>query len=263
MKERFINSLRLLQFENLSRHNTISHYISGREGGVSQHNLGGLNLSFKVGDERERVVENRKRLAEAMNVDARNLIFPSQTHSINVKVVNTYTDPSDLEDTDALISNAKGILISVMSADCVPILLHDQKNQAVAAIHAGWRGTVGKILETTIKAMQENFGTEPQDLEAGIGPSICMQVYEVGDEVINEVIKAFGNNDALFKRMNGTGKGYINLWEMNKLQLIKAGVKENSIETAGICTYTESEKFFSARKSGNKAGRFAAGIMIK
>jgi YfiH family protein len=149
-----------------------------------------------------------------------------------------------------------------MSADCVPVLLYDPVKGAVGAVHAGWKGTVGKIVTATVKAMQEMFGTNPKDLKAGIGPSICPEVYEVGEEVIEAAVKAFGTKEGLITHENGQGKGYFNLWEANRIQLLSMGVPADAIEVAGICTYRQSHQFFSARKSGNRAGRFAAGIML-
>lgn len=197
-----------------------------------------------------------------MGITEPHLILPSQTHSINVKLVDQNTMPEDLADTDALITNAPGLCISVMSADCVPILLYDPENFAAGAVHAGWRGTVGKILTGTVKAMQREFGTDPAALVAGIGPSICPEVYEVGEEVLEAVEQAFGKTEGLIRNRTPEGKGYVDLWEANRRQLLSLGVRNECIEVAGICTYRHADQFFSARKSKNQAGRFAAGIMV-
>lgn len=263
MLERKINSLTVWEFSNISEYKEVSHYISGRRGGVSKGDLGELNLSFKVNDEKANVVENRKRLAEAMGVISEKILFPSQTHSTNIKVIESNTSDKDLEDTDAILTAEKGLLISVMSADCVPILLYDFKERVIGAVHAGWRGSVGRILSKTISAMEKNFGTKAENLIAGIGPSICQEVYEVGEEVIVGVRKSLGEQPGILLNKGREDKAFLNLWEINKRQLLEAGVRESSIETAGICTYKNDTTFFSARKSGNKAGRFAAGIMLR
>lgn len=239
----------------------INHFVSERSGGISAGEIGTLNLSFSAGDHPENVKENRRRIAQAMGVVPQRLIFPSQTHSNTVQIVDEDTLPGQLTQTDALITNTPGICICVMSADCVPILLYDPVNRAVGAVHAGWRGTVSKILTLTIQAMQAHFGSQPGNIIAGIGPSICPQVYEVGPEVISAVEQAY-NTDELIAGKNGQGKGFLNLWEANRIQLLQSGVPAHAIEIAGVCTYTESDRFFSARKSGNKAGRFAAGIVM-
>jgi YfiH family protein len=254
--------LQLWHFEHLSQYNTIKHFVSGRAGGVSEGEIGPLNLSFRAGDTPENVQENRHRLALSLGITAAQLYFPAQTHSVHVKRVNPDTIPDSLTDTDALISDVRGLCICVMSADCVPILLYDPEKKAVGAVHAGWRGTVGKILTATVHAMQEAFGTNPEHIKAGIGPSICPEVYEVGEEVLEAALQAFGRKENLITNENGHGKGYFNLWEANRIQLTSLGVPDKAIEVAGICTYRQSHQFFSARKSGNRAGRFAAGIML-
>jgi polyphenol oxidase len=253
----------LFQFEILKGQQAISHFVSGRDGGVSEGELGGLNLGFRTSDDPQNVTENRRRLAQAMGITVSQLIFPKQTHSSNVVAVDENTQPDDLADTDALITNVPGLCICVMSADCVPILLYDPVNRAVGAVHAGWRGTVGKILTYTVQAMQQTYGTQPADLLAGIGPSISPDIYEVGSEVLEAARQAFGNTEGLIHNENGNGKGHFNLWEANRRQLTDLGVMSASVEVSGICTYLHHDRFFSARKSANQAGRFAAGIILK
>lgn len=256
------NPLQLWHFEHLSQYTSIKHFVSGRAGGVSEGEIGPLNLSFRAGDTPQNVQENRTRLALSLGITPAQLFFPAQTHSIHVTRVYPDTHSDSLTDTDALITNAVGVCICVMSADCVPILLYDPVIKAVAAIHAGWRGTVGKIVTATVEAMQEAFGTNPKDIIAGIGPSICPEVYQVGEEVIEAALQAFGTKENLIANEDGQGKGYFNLWEANRIQLLNLGVPPDSVEVSGICTYRQSHQFFSARKSGNRAGRFAAGIML-
>jgi YfiH family protein len=261
MKKQF-SPLPLWQFEILSNHRDLVHYVSGRAGGASEGEKGGLNLSFNVGDDPSFVSENRQRLANSIGVDLNKLIFPQQTHSLHVKCVSQHTAGHDLADTDAIITDCRGICISVMSADCVPILIYDPQKKVIAAVHSGWRGTVGKILSLTIKTMCEQYGSQPAHLIAGIGPSICSQNYEVGDEVIFSVKKAFTGGEGLLSEENGSGKAFFNLWEANRRQLLELGVPEKSIELSGLCTYERNLDFFSARRS-KLAGRFAAGIMMK
>ncbi len=184
-----------------------------------------------------------------------------QTHSARVEVVTMATLHEVFDHTDALITAEKGILISVQSADCVPVLLYDPMEKVVAAIHAGWRGTMGEIVLTAIEKMKTEFNSSPENLIAAIGPSISEEIYEVGEEVIAAVERVYGSKAGIISREQN-GKGFCNLWEANRIQLIRAGVRAKNIEVAGICTYQQADLFFSARKSGNTAGRFAAGIMI-
>jgi len=263
MRQKTFGPLPLWQFDNLAAVPALGHYVSGRAGGVSEGELGTFNLGLRAGDQPERVWENRRRLATALGVDLDYLIFPSQTHSAHVQRVSGPILPDQLADTDALITNTPGVCINVMSADCVPVLLYDPVQRAAGAVHAGWRGTVGKIVAQTVAAMREAFGTRPADLVAGIGPSICAEVYEVGGEVLEAVEAAFGSTAGLVVRRTDAGKGYLDLWEANRRQLLAAGVPAGAIEVAGLCTYQLADQFFSARRSKNQAGRFAAGIVIR
>ncbi len=255
------DNLQLWQFSNLSKCNEINHFVSGRKGGCSTGELGGLNLSFKINDTELNVLQNRKLLSLAMNVAENHVVFPDQTHSDKVAVLKSLESGGEsLSNTDALITNLKGVCIAVMSADCVPILLYDKSNKAIGAVHAGWRGTVSKILDKTVEAMEKEFGTKPSDLIAGIGPSISPEIYEVGQEVIDAAENAFGNITSMVNKKEG--KTFFNLWEANRFQLISKQLNPENIEVAGICTYQNADEFFSARKSLNKAGRFGAGIVI-
>src|SRR5436189_3058339 len=134
MFEKDFSTLKLWQFELLSKQG-ITHFVSGRNGGVSVGNIGSLNLSYKVGDIKGNVESNRDRLSQALGISSDQLIFPEQTHSNNVRLVKTAHD--NLDDTDAVITNIKGLALCVMSADCVPILLFDKDKKAIGAVHAG------------------------------------------------------------------------------------------------------------------------------
>ena len=251
----------LFHFKNLDRFKEINHFISGREGGVSTGDLGELNLSFKVGDSEENVKANRARIAGTLGIVPEKLVFPAQTHSSNVVEVTENNYSNFFNYTDALITNVPGICVAVMSADCVPVLIYDPASRSVAAIHAGWRGTVADIAPKAIEMMKERYNARPSEMIVGIGPSICGDVYEVGGEVAQEFGKAFKNTEGIVKPKDN-GKFLIDLWEANKQMLTGSGVNEKNIELSGECTYTNPGKYFSARRSGNKAGRFGAGIML-
>lgn len=247
-------------FNNLSQFTNIKHFVSTRSGGMSVGEKGSLNLSFKVGDDPQNVIANRTIVAEFLGLSVSNLVFPDQTHTSNVQVVNSLGDLSHLENTDAVITNKPQICLCVMSADCVPILLFDKKRNVIAAIHAGWRGTVAEIVTNTIKKMHQEYGSEAKDIVASIGPSISAEVYEVGKEVIDKVRLLFGSLEGIIE-LKSNEKGLFNLWEANKQLLMKSGVKEENIEVAGICTFKNSDTYFSHRNSSN-TGRFAAGICL-
>ena len=148
----------------------------------------------------------------------------------------------------------------IMGADCVPVLLYDRVKHVIAAVHAGWRGTVQNIVTETIKAMQHRFTCRPENILAAIGPSISSKNYEVDQPVYDAFSKNFHYFNKLFSPGKKSGKYQLNLWKANQLQLLSAGLKASHIELANICTFENNNHFFSARK--NDSGRFATGIML-
>jgi polyphenol oxidase len=252
-----LHHLQLWQFENFSKEKNINHFVTDRRSNPDGNEF---TLSLSSTPDKELIRSNRTLLAEAMGVKTTELFFPSQVHKTRIVNVSSHTPKQELHDTDALITNEKGICIAVMSADCVPILLYDKKNQAIGAVHSGWRGTVARILEKTLHQMKNDFGTSGKDIVAGIGPSVCQASYEVGEEVVHEVTQAFGTNSNLMIAQP-SNKAKLDLWKANKLQLLEFGVDESQIEISDLCTVIHNNYFFSARKGD--AGRFAAGIMLK
>jgi polyphenol oxidase len=256
MNKVHINGLNLWQFENLKSETGVKHFVTDRS---SHENEKEFTLSFSSSPFREEIIENRKRVASSLGISDLQLYFPSQVHQTRIVNVTASTSRDELMETDALISNEKGIGIAVMSADCVPILLYDRKNKAVAAVHSGWKGTVARILEKTLHRMNEEFGTTGEDISAGIGPSVCQESYEVGEEVVTQVNAAFGNEASLMIAQPHN-KAKLDLWKANKIQLLEFGVKDSEIEISNLCTVKNNNYFFSARKGDS--GRFAAGIVL-
>jgi len=257
MVRKQIGALFLWQFNQLGAEPAINHFVSDRH---SLKDTDEFTLSFSSHPNRDLISANRAHVANAMGIPANHLYLPSQVHQTRIVQVNASTSKEDLLDTDALITNCSGIGIAVMSADCVPILLFDKKNSAIAAIHSGWRGTVAKILEKTLHEMNRLFGTEGGNVLAAIGPSVCQQSYEVGEEVVQEVKKAFLNSQDLLAPQPAN-KAKLDLWKANQIQLLKFGVPESQIEVSNLCTVTQNSNFFSARCGDS--GRFAAGITLK
>lgn len=256
MRKIQLGGLDLWQFENLEKETSINHFVSGRS---SNRNGKEFTLSYSSSPHREEVQHNRRLLATAMGVDEAHLYFPSQVHKTRIVNVTRNTSKDELMETDALITSEKGICIAVMSADCVPILLYDTKNNVAGAVHSGWRGTVARILEKTLQEMKRRFGTEGKDLVAGIGPSVSQESYEVGEEVVSSVTEAFGKENRLMIPHAGN-KARLDLWEANRILLREFGVDDSRIETSDLCTVKHNQHFFSARKGD--AGRFAAGIVL-
>lgn len=269
MLHHFHEEIPYLNYYHFTAFDTLKHYVSTRHGGVSDGEFSSLNISLGTADKPENIRENRHRIAQAMGISDERLIFPRQTHQDRIVCVTAdalaaskEVLETQLACTDALITQEKNVCISVISADCVPVLFFDPVQQAIGAAHGGWRGTVQKIAQKTALAMQTNFGSKPEDLVVGIGPSIGPKVYEVGSEVIEAVETAFGTKKGLIHQETKEGKGIFDLWEANRRQLLEVGVKEEWIECAEICTYTHHELFFSARRWKGKGGRFASGIML-
>lgn len=263
LKLHTINDADILSFQLFNRQKGIRHFISTRKGGVSSGKYASLNLSENVGDNLEQVLENRKRIAIYLGIEVENLLIPDQCHTNNVKVLTDRWNDIDLGNTDALITNQPGICLCILAADCVPVLLYDPVQQVVASVHAGWRGTAGRIISRTAEQMIKQFGTKPGDILAGIGPAISQANFETGDEVAEQFHFLFSDHPEILWKNPETGKIHIDLQAANHILLQRAGLHEENIETIQICTFANPDLFFSARRDGIKCGRFGTGIMLK
>lgn len=261
---------RMLGYESLNSYSNISHFVTARQGGCSEGAYGTFNCSPYSGDEVEKVRRNQELLFAGLVQQPRELIIPFQTHGTKSRVIDGtfFALSADeksrlLNGIDAVITREPGYCLCVSTADCIPVLLYDRMHQVVAAVHAGWRGTVGYVVGHTLERMRTIFGTEGAKVVACIGPGISWESFEVGDEVY-EVFRTNGfDMSRLSVWKKDTGKHHINLWEANRQQLLDFGVPGRQIETAGICTFINHEQFFSARRLGIKSGRILSGIMIK
>lgn len=257
-----IEEVELWQYSSLLGLGGQRHFVSGRKGGVSQFPYDSLNLSYSAGDERDNVQENRNRLAKSLGIAFENLVFVSQIHSNKVVVVKKPDDTKGVE-ADAMVTDVPGLCISVMGADCVPIIAYDPVKNVAGAAHAGWRGTLSSITTQMLHAMIDTYRCLPSDIYVGIGPSASQQRYEVGEDVFLLYKKAFDDAGCeWFKYDKLTNKYFPDLWLANKSQAMWAGVLEHHIEVAGICTMANPNDFFSARLSNNRTGRFASGIVL-
>jgi hypothetical protein len=264
------NEVPYLYFKNIDNTNLVNHGFSTRLGGVSKEHLSSMNLSFTRGDEDTNVFENYRRITAALDVEYNKLVLSHQTHTTNIKVVTKedmgkgLTKEKEYTDIDGLITNERGITLVTFYADCVPLLFVDPVNKAIGSSHSGWRGTVNKMGKITVEKMHEQYGTNPQDVIAAIGPSICIDCYEVSEEVIEEFAKNFKQDimeDICYKKDNG--KYQLDLWKANKYVLLEAGIKEENIAVTNICTCCNSELLFSHRASHGMRGNLAALIGLK
>lgn len=260
----------VLQFDNLGSQSNITHFITTRHGGDGRDNYATFNLGEYCGDDNETVTRNREILCQAFRISPEKLFVPNQVHeSESLYIDNDFLSlPKEdkiaaLHGLDALITNIPDVCIAVSTADCVPILIYAPDKQVIAAIHAGWRGSVLQIAWKTVSRLSEHYGCDPAAMIVGLGPSIGMDRFEVGEEVLNSFRMIGSDLEKIAIRNPETQKPHINLNEANRLQLINAGVKPENIETAGICTYSQEEDFFSARRLGIRCGRILSGIQLK
>ena len=256
------------QFEHLRRYNSILHFVTSRQGGVSRNGQASLNLGFGEEPNQENVLKNRERLSSRMGFSLNQLTLAQQKHTNRVTIVTekekgsgSLTNENRIPETDALLTNTPGICLMVMMADCVPLLVYDPVRNVIGAIHAGWRGTVGKIVLNTLESMYRHFGSRPEDLLVGIGPSIGPCCYAVGPDVIGAVRQQFSFADSLLPVVND--RIHFDLQKANRLLLEEGGILPEHIETLSLCTSCHPELFFSHRAQKANTGRMGAGIMLK
>jgi YfiH family protein len=231
-------------------------YVTTRDGGVSTGPYATLNLGLHVGDRTEHVLANRARVAEALGAGPDDLVFAQQVHRAAVSVVTDADRGGDaIPETDALVTAVPGIVLVVLVADCVPLVLFDPVARVVAAVHAGWRGTVQNVTGAALATMS-SLGSDPADVIAGIGPAVHPDRYQVGADVAEAAGAAFGDRAAEVVRPDGTGRWTFDLWRANAIQLADAGVPGARIHLAARGT-GPGTPFFSHRFEG-PCGRFAA-----
>jgi hypothetical protein len=280
--ERKTGGLRILQVDALTRIPWLLHGFSTRPGGVSElHGEMVLNLGFAEWDTKENVLENRGRFQSDLDAGGLTLCGLSQIHSDVVHLFDA-APPSQCRG-DASATNRHGLLVAVQTADCVPILLADLKKRAVAAVHAGWRGTLQRIVAKAIGKMQMQYGSRPADMFAAIGPSIGGCCYEVGTEVASEFRSQFSNAPDWFDELrtgdepnplqwlNMAPPGHqpppknvlLDLRKANRAQLLDAGLREQNIAVSDLCTACHRDLFFSYRKEAGTTGRLMSVIGIR
>lgn len=243
-----------------------------RRGGVGTGCYESFNITHYCGDNIENVHKNKEILCSQLNISEHHLFLPHQIHEDRCLCIDSHfigLSPHEqntlLEGIDALVTNIRGICIGVSTADCIPVLLYAPKQNVVAAIHAGWRGTVKNIIGKTISSMADTYGVAPQDIKAIIGPGISEAAFEVGDEVYDKFCEAGFPMPQISHRYPNTTtneKWHIDLWAANYLILEECGLDTANIQVCGICTYTNYKDFFSARRLGIASGRIFNGIML-
>ena len=259
-----------ITFKRLNEISWIKNAFSTRIGGVSEGIYKSMNLSFTLNDEKEKVLENFKIFGNAIGVDVNNMVYSMQTHTTNVKKITSdnkgmgIVRERDYKDIDGIITNEPGICLVTSYADCVPLYFADTKNRAIGLSHSGWRGTVGNIAKNTLELMKQEYGTQPEDVVAVIGPSICQNCYEVSGDLYDEFEKKYSKEELeeMFQK-KPNDKYNLNLWKANYYNFIHIGIKPENISVTDICTCCNKDVMFSHRGSHGKRGTLCAFLMIE
>lgn len=269
-EEKIVGEVLYLEYPLLQKTGLVYHGFSTKVGGVSEGIWESMNLSFSRGDDKASVEENFKRIAKAIGVEAEDLVFAAQTHTINVRKVGMedrgkgFSKMLDYSDVDGLITNEPGICLTTFYADCVPLFFVDPVHKAIGLSHSGWRGTVNRMGQATLQKMKDEYGTDPSDVVAAIGPSICQDCYEVSEDVISVFQESFDKkhwNVLFYQKENG--KYQLDLWKANEIILVEAGVKIDNIAVTNVCTNCNSDLLFSHRATKGQRGSLAAFMALK
>ena len=258
--------MRILEYDTPHNIRAFSTYR-----GEGSGNYDGFNITGYCGDTDEHVAKCRTKLCSLLGIEDHRLILPRQTHKTEVLCIdNTFINRTKAEQTellygiDAIITDIPHTCIGVSTADCIPVLLYDETRGVIAAVHAGWRGTVARIVQKCISIIKNRYSSDTSEIKAIIAPGISIEAFEIGDEVYKEFADAGFTMEAIAKRyksVEGHKKWHIDLWEANRLQMIESGIRAGNITITGICTYEQYDNFFSARRLGINSGRIFNGIM--
>ena len=238
-----IRSSKLLEFP------AVVFGMSTRQGGISPEPYG-LNLSFNVGDERDRVIENRRRFFHTLRIGLEELAMPLQCNGNTVRRVHL---PGGYENCDALVTSERGVYLVVTVADCIPVFMYDPNRHVVAAVHVGWRGAASGVIVETMRLLKEEFSSRPEDLVVSVGPSARACCYEVEEDVARKFPEQF-------LHAKSHGKFILDLHSFSKGVMIENGVRKERIEDNGRCTICTPELFHSYRRDGKHSGRMMGTI---
>jgi YfiH family protein len=248
---------------SLSAIDGVRHGFFTRQGGVSGGLYASLNCGPGSGDEAANVTENRARVAEILGVKPDHLLSVSQKHSADAVTAKTPWDPVKAPEADAIVTATRGLAIGILTADCAPVLFAEGEARVIGAAHAGWRGALSGIIETTVKAMQK-LGAQPERITAVIGPAISQKAYEVGSEYVERFLAEEPESEAFFMTDEGSGEPHFDLPAYVGERLARAGV--GTIADLGLCTYCEETRLFSYRRSQHRSeddyGRQISAILL-
>ena len=239
-------------------------FSTTRQGGVSEGTFASFNINAYCGDDPACISANKAILATHLGLPESAVLMPHQVHGLQHVCIEEgfFSMPVEeqavlLEGVDIIMTPLRKVCVGVSTADCVPVLLYDETAGVVAAVHAGWRGTVARVACQALRVMEERYRVEPSRVVAAIGPCISLRAFEVGDEVYERFKEEGFDMSTIARRFE---KWHIDLPECNRQQLVTMGVREENIQLCGICTYTDYQEYFSARRLGKASGRIYSGI---
>ena len=266
MKQNKTGDIEYLTFPLLEQTGMVRHLFTTRAGGISKGIYSTMNLSYTRGDEKEAVDENFRRIAGVLGCEVGDMVCSDQTHTVNLRVVTRQDGgkgilvPRDYKDIDGLMTEEPGLVLATFYADCVPLYFVDTKRRAVALAHSGWRGTVARMGRCVVDKMRQVYGTDPENIVAAVGPSICQACYEVSGDVAEAFEAEFrkpGQKDQILTYKGG-GKYQLDLWRANDIILQEAGIPAGQIQVTDVCTCHNSTYLFSHRASQGKRGNLGA-----
>ena len=246
-------------------------FSTTRHGGFSEGNYSAFNINRYCGDDAEHIAQNHHSLATLLDIPDSHIMMPHQVHGTEVRRIDA-PQQEIIEGVDAVMTDVPRLCIGVSTADCIPIILYDEAHHAASAVHAGWRGTVQRIVRVAVEAMCKTYGSVPSQMKAVVGPGISLESFEVGEEVYQQFADAGFDMSAISRRLPplspsdgsplvGALKWHIDLPMCNRLQLEETGITD--IYMSGICTYQQYTDYFSARRLGINSGRIFTGVMMR
>lgn len=263
LEEKIVKGVPYLSYPMLENTGIVNHGFSTRLGGVSTGHCATMNISTTRGDDPDAIKENKRRIAAAIGVKVEDFTYTFQTHTTNVAAVEESDRGKQFMETDGLVTNVPGICLVTFYADCVPLFFVDPAHRAIGLSHSGWKGTVHKMGKVTVERMREKFGTDPSQVVAAIGPSICQECYEVSEDVIEQFRENFRKElwEELFYRKEN-GKYQLDLWRANRAVLMEAGIAGERIAVTNVCTHCNPDILFSHRSTGTDRGNLSAFLAL-
>ena len=264
LEEKIVKGVPYLSYPMLENTGIVMHGFSTRLGGVSTGHCATMNISTTRGDDPDAIKENKRRIAAAIGVKVEDFTYTFQTHTTNVAAVEESGRGKQFMETDGLVTNVPGICLVTFYADCVPLFFVDPVHRAIGLSHSGWKGTVHKMGKVTVERMREKFGTDPSQVGAAIGPSICQECYEVSEDVIEQFRENFRKElwEELFYRKEN-GKYQLDLWRANRAVLMEAGIAGERIAVTNVCTHCNPDILFSHRSTGTDRGNLSAFLALR